>query len=187
MKKLYQNVTFSKRIVAYLFVAMLFFSLGYLAGSAKQTGSDNAAVIAGSNGMLWENAKVKNARMIAASERNSAAAVKLLPGIADALVQSHRHPEWERNVWARTQSVSAHAAFDSTLNKPLPAETIEAVGRIVAANFGITDLQKISIADVRNSLTYDGSGERIMPPKGTCECSCCRHDTLARREDLPPF
>jgi len=165
MKDLYQNMTSFKRIAAYVFMATLLFSLGYFTGSAKQTGLGDNTV---HNGSLWADDKIRNAKMIVATEKTCAAAVKLLPGIADAIVQSHKRPEWECNAWTRKNIIlSVNVTLDVIENRPLPEETIVAVGRIVAPAFGITDLKEISIVDVKNNLIYEGSGVKPKTPELT--------------------
>ena len=107
----------------------------------------------------WDPAKIMNERMITSKEIDCADAIKRINGIADAAVHSNKRPAWERNVWARTQITSVGVFVEAIDNKPLPAETIGAIGQIIKASFGITDLKEISIVDRRNSRSYDGSGE----------------------------
>ena len=114
----------------------------------------------------FHHAKIMDTRMIAASERSTTAAIKMLPGIADAIVQSQKRPEWERNVWARRNIISVSVTLDAIASKPLPDETIAAVGRIVAPAFGITNLKEISIVDARNSKSYDGLGNELGSTQG---------------------
>ena len=110
----------------------------------------------------FQSRNALNARMISAIERNTAAAIKLLPGIAEATVMSHTRPTWERNVWERKQTFSVNVTLDAIDNRQIPDETITAIGRIVAPAFGITDLSEISIVDARHRRHYDGSGELIV-------------------------
>ena len=157
------NMTWNRRIIAYLFMATFFFSLGYLAGSLKKAGFDNATVRAGDNtahnGSPWASTKITNAKMMVAKERDCAESIKRIHGVAEASVLANNRPEWERNVWTRKQVTSVEVFVNAIDNKPLPAETIDAIGRIVAANFGMTDLKEISIVDVKHSQKYDGNGE----------------------------
>ena|GEM_PF-1434517 len=138
----------------------------------------------------FHHAKIMDTRMIAASERTTAAAIKMLPGIANAIVQSHKRPEWERNVWARRNVISVSVSLDSIATHPLPDETIAAVGRIVAPAFGITNLKEINIVDLRNSKAYDGSGNEL----GSTQGEYARHQMRREaewakkiRELLPPI
>ena len=110
----------------------------------------------------FHHKKIMESRMIAATERSTADAIKWLPGIADAVVVSLTHPTWERNVWERRQTWSVSVTLDTTCNRPLPNETIVAIGQIVAPSFGITDMTEISILDARNNRRYNGSGEPIV-------------------------
>ena len=114
----------------------------------------------------FHHAKIMDTRMIAASERSTAAAIKMLPGIADAWVMSYKRPEWERNVWARKNVISVSVTLDAIEKKPLPDETIAAVGRIVAPAFGITNLKEIAIVDARNTRSYNGAAEELGSAQG---------------------
>ena len=107
----------------------------------------------------WDPAKIMNERMMTSKEIDCAAAIKKIRGIADANVLSNKRPEWERNVWARTQITSVGVFVEAIDNKPLSADTIGAIGRIIKPAFGITDLKEISIVDTKNCRAYDGSGE----------------------------
>jgi len=174
LKNRMTDMTSYKRITV-LFIATLLFSLGYLAGGAKQTDSGSAAVTAQENipdtvspfqrtkisfVSQFDHAKITDAKMHAATEKNIAAVIRSLPGIADAIVISRKRPDWKRSRWSPRPTWYADVVLDSTDNQPINADTIETVGRIVAASFGITNLEDISIVDARNSLHYDGSGER---------------------------
>ena len=121
----------------------------------------------------WQNARMMDKVMITAKERDSVAAIKMLPGIADAKVFTNRRPAWERNVWARTHVMSVGVFVEAVENRPLNADTIGAIGGIIRASFGITDLKEINIVDARNNLKYDGSGERIdRAPRQSERCEC---------------
>jgi len=114
----------------------------------------------------FHHAKIMDTRMNAASERTTSAAIKWLPGIADAIVQTHKRPDWERNVWARKNVISVSVTLDTISRTPLPDETIVAVGNIVAPAFGITNMKEIRIVDVRNSKSYDGFGNEVGSAQG---------------------
>ena len=114
----------------------------------------------------FHHAKIMNERMTSATERSAADAIRWLPGIASATVISHRRPEWERNVWARRQVVSVSVTLDTIDNRPLPDDTIVAVGNIIAPAFGITDMREIRIVDTRNSRSYNGAGDIIGSTQG---------------------
>jgi len=126
----------------------------------------------------WHNAKIMDQKMNAASEKTLAAAIKTLPGIAYATIISHKRPVWDRNVWSRTQQISASVTIEAIENKPLPIETITAIGNIVAPAFGITDMREIRIIDAQNNRSYDGSGEELSGAQGTYQ----RHQTRYQDE-----
>ena len=106
----------------------------------------------------WQNAKAMESKMLSAKELDSADAIKRLPGIADAIVVTHQCSEWERNVWARKQVMSAGVFVEAHDNRPISVDTIQAIGKIVAPLFGITDMSQISIVDTKSSRAYDGAG-----------------------------
>jgi hypothetical protein len=116
------------------------------------------------------------AKVLTAKERDCAAAIKMMSGIAGATVVTHTRPAWERNVWARTQVMSVGVFVEATGNKPLPAETIGAIGQVVKSTFGITDMKEINIADTIHSRSYDGSGEEVgQTTMGVRESLHCPH------------
>ena len=117
----------------------------------------------------WDPAKIMNERMITSKEMDCVAAIKMIPGIANATVMTNKRPAWERNVWARTQITSVGVFVEAIDNKPLSADTIGAIGRIIKPAFGITDLKEISIVDTKHSRAYDGSGEEQSSSQGEYE------------------
>jgi len=123
----------------------------------------------------WDPAKTMTERMITSKEIDCAAAIKKINGIADAEVISNKRPAWERNVWARTQIMSVGVFVDAMDNKPLPAETIGAIGQIIKSSFGIENLKEISIVDRKNSRSYDGSGEEQTPGQSAYQRHQIRH------------
>ena len=136
----------------------------------------------------WHNAKIMDQKMNAASEKTLVAAIKTLPGIAEVTVISHKRPVWERNIWARTQQFSVSVTLEAIDNKPLPLETITAIGNIVAPAFGIVDMKEIRIVDARNNRSYDGIGEELGGSQGTYQRHQARYqDEWNRRlyEHLP--
>ena len=172
------NKTWSRRTVAYLFMATFIFTLGYLAGNARQTGFGNGTARADGDtayaSTLWETARARDIKMFNAKVRDCTAAIKTLIDIDDASVHITQRPEWERNVWAQKNVVTSVSVFVKAVdNKPLSAKTIGAIGSFVALVFCITDMKDINIVDVKHSREYDGSGEEVMPVK-KCECSCCQ-------------
>ena len=126
----------------------------------------------------WDPAKIMNERMMTSKEIDCAAAIKRIRGIADATVLSNKRPEWERNVWARTQITSVGVFVEAIDNKPLPAETIGAIGQIIKSSFGITNLKEISTVDNKNSRSYDGSGEEQTAGQSAYQ----RHQTRYQEE-----
>ena len=163
----------SKRFVAYLVMATILFTLGYFAGGAKNNvATEMTMQNASMSGIPWQNAKLTEAKKRIALEKDCIDTIKMLPGIADAIVISHKYPVWECNVWARKNKFSVHVTIESMDNKPLPDETIDAIGRIAAVFFGIIDLKDIRIFDARNNQVYDGSGKFAPLPTATSECSC---------------
>lgn len=138
----------------------------------------------------WQSARLMNEKMTTAKERDSADAIKRVPGIADAQVVSNKRPAWERNVWARTQITSVGVFVEAIDNKPLSADTIGAIGQIIKPMFGITDMREISIVDTKHARAYDGTGEQ----QGSTQSEYLRHqtryqETLNNRiyELLPPI
>jgi flagellar M-ring protein FliF len=117
-------------------------------------------------------------KMNAATERTLVEAIKSLGGIADAQIISHKRPEWERNVWARKNIVSVSVSVEAIDNKPLPHETITAIGNIIAPAFGITNRKEIGIVDARHSKSYDGLGDEV----GSAQGAYLRHATRAQND-----
>jgi len=126
----------------------------------------------------WDAARTMDKRMLTAKERDCAAAIKKVTGIADAEVVSNKRPAWERNVWARTQITSVGVFVEAIENKPLKPDTIGAIGLIVAPMFGITNMKEISIVDRKYSRAYDGSGEQ----QGSAQSAFLRHQNTYQDE-----
>ena len=124
--------------------------------------SSQARKITADSLSAWDAARTMDKRMITAKEIDTAKAIKLIPGIAEVTVISDKRPEWERSVWARKQVTSVGVYVEAVENRPLSVDTIGAIGRIIKASFGITDVRnEISIVDVKHSRSYDGSAEEI--------------------------
>jgi len=114
-----------------------------------------------------QSARMMDEIMLTAKEKDCIDAIKTLPGIADAKIFKHKRPEWERNVWARRYVFSVNVTVEAIdKNKPLPIETIGAVGRIVGPAFGITDAKdirrEITIVDAKNNRSYNGVGTELI-------------------------
>jgi len=105
----------------------------------------------------WDNARVKKTKMLHAKELDCVDAIRRLPGIADANVVLHQRPEWERNVWARKQFMSASVVVEA-YDKPINVNAIQAIGKLVALVFGISDMTKIIITDSKFDKIYNGAG-----------------------------
>ena len=126
--------------------------------TAKPVGEDSFA-------SPWQNAKAMNAKMLTAQERDSADAIKRLPGIADAIVITTQRPEWERNVWARrNQVVSVDVSVEACDNQPIDVVTIQMIRKIVASLFGTTP--ELVIFDAKfNKMVYGSAGVEITDDK----------------------
>ncbi|MDR3234329.1 MAG: hypothetical protein LBT46_11820 [Planctomycetaceae bacterium] len=114
----------------------------------------------------WQSAKMMDVQMIASKEKDCADAIKMLGGIADSMVISNKRPDWNHNVWARTQVFSAAVTIETIENKPLDDNTVAAIARIVTSVFGVTDMKEISIVDTKNSRAYNGNGEEQSGSQG---------------------
>ncbi|MDR3182677.1 MAG: hypothetical protein LBT89_07135 [Planctomycetaceae bacterium] len=114
----------------------------------------------------WQSAKMMDTQMITAKEKDCSAAIKMLSGIAEAMVISNKRPDWNRNVWARTQIASVAVTIETIENKPLSDNTIASIGRIITSVFGVTDMKEISIVDTKNSRAYNGNGEEQSGSQG---------------------
>jgi len=115
----------------------------------------------------WQNARMMDTKMIAYKEIDCANAIKKFPGIADAEVFSNKRPDWNRNVWARMQTVSVGVMVTAIDNKALSIETITAIGGVIVPMFGIINPSKeIRIVDKKHSRTYDGLGEEVGSAQG---------------------
>jgi len=121
----------------------------------------------------WQSSGIRNEKMLAAKLSDSADAIKMLEGIADARVVANKRPAWERNVWARTQIMSVGVFVEAIENRPLSPDTIAAIGQIVAPMFGITDMNEIRIVDSKHKRAYDGTGEQ----QGSAQGEYQRHQT----------
>ena len=114
-----------------------------------------------------QSARMMDEIMLTAKEKDCIDAIKTIPGIADAKIFKHKRPDWERNVWARRYVFSVNVTVEAIdKNKPLPIETIGAVGRIVGPAFGITDAKdirrEITIVDAKNNRSYNGAGMELI-------------------------
>ena len=115
----------------------------------------------------WQSSRMVDTKMLTAKTQDAVDTIKRIPGIASASILYHRRPEWERNVWARRQVMSVAVSVEAIENKPLSAETITAIGNIIATAFGITDRSKeISITDSKHNRSYDGFGEEVSSALG---------------------
>ncbi|MCL2710457.1 MAG: hypothetical protein FWE95_06225 [Planctomycetaceae bacterium] len=115
-------------------------------------------------------AHIAELKAFAAKENDCVNAIKALPGIAEVSINAQGCSEWERNVWARRQIVSANIFVKSSGNRLLNQSIIDTIGLIVDATFDITDMDKIIIVDTVYNLAYNGAGEAlprepaIVPP-----------------------
>ncbi|MCL2709780.1 MAG: hypothetical protein FWE95_02770 [Planctomycetaceae bacterium] len=124
------------------------------------------------------SARMMDAKMLTAKEQDCVDAIKMLAGIAHAEVHTNKRPAWERNVWARTQIMSVGVFVEAIDNQALPADTIGAIGNIVAPIFGITDMNEIKIVDTKHHRAYDGTGEQ----QGSAQGEYQRHQTRHQEE-----
>ena len=106
-------------------------------------------------------AHIAELKAFAAKENDCVNAIKALPGIAEVSINAQGCSEWERNVWARRQIVSANIFVKSSGNRPLNQSIIDTIGLIVDATFDITDMDKIIIVDTVYNLAYNGAGEAL--------------------------
>jgi len=117
-----------------------------------------------------QSPRMAEMKAFAAKENDCVNAIKALPGIAEVSINAQGCSEWERNVWARRQIVSANIFVKSSGNRPLNQSIIDTIGLIVDATFDITDMDKIIIVDTVYNLAYNGAGEALprepatMPP-----------------------
>ena len=109
----------------------------------------------------WQNAREMETKMLRAKELDCVDTIRRLPGIANASVLVHWDSEWARNAWTRKQAMCAGVVVEAYENQPIDIDTIQAIGRIVAPLFGITDMTKICITDSLFSKGYDGAGVEI--------------------------
>jgi len=176
LKNLYQNMTVSKKITAYLLAATLILSLGYIAGY-------NTAY----SGNPRENGKARNVKLMIAKEQDCATVIKMLPSIADVKVIAQKSSQWERNAWVRKPFVSVSLFVEPVGYRPIPRDTITAVSRIAALFFGIDDMQNIKIVDTKHDRAYDGNGEETAKAKVKCRCECCPCPEPAENHPVPPY
>jgi len=130
------------------------FCFGFVATTTAQP--------AGEPGMFpWQNARAMEVKMQIAKEKDCTDAIKMISGIADATVVTHKRLNWDRNAWARTHLTSVGVFVEAIDNRPLSADTIGAIGRIVAPLFGISDMAEIRIVDTKHHREYNGAGEEM--------------------------
>ena len=130
----------------------------------------------------WQSSRMTDQKMLTAKEQDAIDAIKLMPDIASATILSHRRPEWEQNVWARKHVMSVAVAVEAVENSPLSAETITAIGNLIAPAFGITNRKEISITDSKYARSYDGFGEEVSPAQSEYLRHQNRHqDTWKKR------
>ncbi|MDR0871614.1 MAG: hypothetical protein LBN39_12565, partial [Planctomycetaceae bacterium] len=108
----------------------------------------------------WEGAKAMDAKWFEAKAADLSREIAAFPGIATASVIPDRQKKWSKNVLAREDVYSVAVNIEAILNKPLPDDTVSAVGELVAAAFG-TDTKNIRIIDRKNSKSYNGKGEEL--------------------------
>lgn len=106
----------------------------------------------------WDSVRAKQMKIHVIKELDIADAIKALPGIADVHVVVQQHSEWERNVWARRQDLSASILVKSSEDRPIGVDTVCLIGQMAAKMFGITDMSQISIVDAKFNRAYDGAG-----------------------------
>jgi flagellar biosynthesis/type III secretory pathway M-ring protein FliF/YscJ len=126
----------------------------------------------------WLNARLTNEKVNRAKESDIADTIKLIPGITYAEIYTNKRPDWNRNVWARTQVWSLAVTVRGVDNTPLSQDTIGTIARIVGPAFGILDHKEIGIVDLKNSKSYDGSGEEV----GTAMGAYRRHQANYEKE-----
>jgi len=122
--------------------------------------------------------RMMDAKMLTAKEQDCVDAIKMLAGIAHAEVHTNKRVAWERHVWARTQIMSVGVFVEAIDNRPLTADTIGAIGNIVAPIFGITDMNEIRIVDTKHHRAYDGTGEE----QGSAQSEYQRHQSRHQEE-----
>ena len=102
----------------------------------------------------FHNAKIMHARMNAATERATADAIKLLPGIADAQVKRTTRVEWGC-MWSYSLDRSVVVTLETMEDKPLDVDVLVEVRIIVASAFRHIAWEEINIVDARNNRLYD--------------------------------
>ncbi|MDR2641906.1 MAG: hypothetical protein LBC74_03855 [Planctomycetaceae bacterium] len=109
----------------------------------------------------WESTKLIDEKIFQAKSQVLAEAIAKFPGVISAEVIANKRDKWNKNVWFREKVPSIAVYVDAVYYKPLPEDTIIAIGNSVASAFGITDKREITISDRRNSRTYYGNGEEV--------------------------
>ncbi|MDR1480471.1 MAG: hypothetical protein LBJ00_16180 [Planctomycetaceae bacterium] len=109
----------------------------------------------------WDSTKLMDERIFQAKSQVLAEAIAKFPGIASAEVVANKREKWNKNVWFREKVPSIAVFVDAVYFKPLPDDTIVAIGNTVASAYGITDKREIVVSDRRNSRTYYGNGEDV--------------------------
>lgn len=108
----------------------------------------------------WEGSKAMDAKWFEAKADDLAQEIAKFPGIASASVIPDKQKKWSRNVLAREDVFSVAVNIGTVQNKPLPDDTISAIGELVAAAFG-TETKQVRIVDRQNSKSYNGKGEEL--------------------------
>ncbi|MDR2345610.1 MAG: hypothetical protein LBE18_06055 [Planctomycetaceae bacterium] len=109
----------------------------------------------------WESTKIIDERLFQAKSVVLSEVIAKFPGVVSAQVIANKRDKWNKNVWFREKIPSIAIYVDSLYFKPLPDDTITAIGNSAASAFGITDKREITITDRRNSRIYYGSGEEV--------------------------
>jgi hypothetical protein len=109
----------------------------------------------------WESSKIIDERLFHAKSQVLAEAIARFPGVVSAEIIPNKRDKWNKNVWFREKVPSISVFVDALYFKPLPEDTIVAIGNSVKTAFGITDLREITITDRRNSRIYYGNGEDV--------------------------
>jgi flagellar biosynthesis/type III secretory pathway M-ring protein FliF/YscJ len=109
----------------------------------------------------WESSKLTDEKIFQAKAQVVAESIRRFPDILSAEVIANKRDNWNKNVWFREKVPSIAVFIDSKFFRPLPDDTIVAIGETVARAFGVTNKREIAIADRRNSRTYYGTGEDV--------------------------
>jgi flagellar biosynthesis/type III secretory pathway M-ring protein FliF/YscJ len=116
---------------------------------------------AAKNLSTWDSSKIMDERIFQAKSQLIAESIAKFPGVVSAEVIANKRDKWDKNVWAREKVPSIAVYVDAVYFKPLPDETIVAIGNTIASAFGVTNKREITISDRRNSRTYYGNGEDV--------------------------